>query len=485
MGQLRSGHVAASSFFWKGCFLSMKIESIENSTLLSYPPTHQTIFIFDGSCSIVYASVPSSHLLYKAVEERTVEFSGTVGFLDSFHEDLKETLVSGRNRHGFLTFSTTSGNGVFSYTLIGADCPIVQQPTATAIFNLTNTEEKLILQDFRENVHEIFESYLYPVCLCEVENGDIIFNNSAYLRHFPQENGCRQVFCWATFAKFRKTFAHFRDWQSIPFSYRHTDDFITAGRFSAGTLKMGGQTYLIFTFSIQPECPEGRFYSTDDIVQSLETQFSRFAASLGHEVGNVLTVLSGNLQLMDEQNAFADHQDTYAEMLAELQRSIQLTTNMRKNFDKPQSPKPEYLEDIVGGMQRILIHQAANFGVQVSFCCQRTSPILIDQNEIRQVLLNLFKNAYESMENGGTIAIGVIKTSQEVALSIRDQGHGIPPHVAANIGTPYLSTKKNGTGLGLSICYDKVHANGGRIEFESDCKGTCFRIIFPLHDYHR
>ncbi len=457
----------------------MKIESVETITPKMNHITSQSIFIFDKNTAIVYASLKTHHPLYRAVQKRLIDKDPACHFPDAFAEDLKETLLSGENRHGNLTVPMPFGNNIFAYTVTGSNCPIIRQPLATVIFNLINILQIEELVKFQDRVYEIFETYQYPVCLCDYVTGKRIYSNRAYALHFPHEDN--RVFCWDSFATYRKIFTHCKDWQAIPFTYRHTESFYSTGRFSVGSLQMGVQTALIFSFSIQPECPEGRFYNTDDIVKSLEAQYSRFAASLGHEVGNVLTVLAGNLQLLDEMDAFKDHQETYGELLAELDRSIQLTASMRQATDKPSIHSSTYLEDIIQGMKRIMIFQAALHNVRVDFCLQKTAPVFVNENEIRQVLLNLFKNAYESMENGGTIAIGIKIMEREVIISILDQGPGIPPHIAARIGSPFISTKEKGTGLGLSICYEKVHANNGRIEFDSSNEGTCFRIIFPIY----
>ena len=418
-----------------------------------------------------------------AIQERINPPCPKKAFPDFFLDDLNEVLLSGRNRQGSLAVHTPCGMYLYSYTLLAARCPIMEQPSVTAIFSLISFAPTDPLQIFQKHIQDIFESYHYPVCLCHPDHGTIIQCNHAYNRCFPSDklHHQRKIFCWDSFVQYRKTFHKPSDWDTLPFSYHSGGNDPTVGQYSVGTLQMGAQTALMFTFSIQNDCQSGKFYSTEDIVQSVLLQYSRLAADLGHEVGNVLTVLSGNLQLMEELNVFKDHREEYEGMLTELNRSIQMTADIRALADKPQIRLPVFLENVVTSMQRIFELQARFHGVHVTFKCSKTLPILVNESEIRQVLLNLFKNAYESMENGGTIAIEVFRTLSEVELSIRDQGTGIPPHVAARIGTPCVSTKQGGSGRGLAICYEKVHANDGRIEFDSSSSGTCFRIVFPAH----
>ena len=109
-------------------------------------------------------------------------------------------------------------------------------------------------------------------------------------------------------------------------------------------------------------------------------------------------------------------------------------------------------------------------------------PVTFDPKQMRQVLINLFKNALEAMPRGGELTITSRVKGPDLEISVTDTGEGMPPEVAANIFQPYYTTKEKGSGLGLAICQFIVKdQHGGCLEAESTPgKGSTFTIRLPL-----
>ncbi len=106
-----------------------------------------------------------------------------------------------------------------------------------------------------------------------------------------------------------------------------------------------------------------------------------------------------------------------------------------------------------------------------------------DPGQIRQVLINLFKNAQEAMPQGGNLTVGVELRGDKVRLTVADTGHGIPPEHLTSLFTPFFSTKEGGTGLGLTICRGLIEQHQGTIEIESEVeRGTTCIIHLPLNN---
>jgi signal transduction histidine kinase len=116
-----------------------------------------------------------------------------------------------------------------------------------------------------------------------------------------------------------------------------------------------------------------------------------------------------------------------------------------------------------------------------------------DQQQLQQVLLNLFFNALEAMPQGGTLTVQAALTARtagadgtcgakEMTITVTDTGVGIAADVLPQIFRPFFTTKtKEGMGLGLSICESIVTAHGGRIEVESRVgHGTTFSLFLPV-----
>ena len=109
--------------------------------------------------------------------------------------------------------------------------------------------------------------------------------------------------------------------------------------------------------------------------------------------------------------------------------------------------------------------------------------ILADREQMRRVLINLLKNAEQSIPEGrqGVIRITVRKKEGKVEIRIRDNGQGIPENLREKIFQPNFTTKSSGMGLGLAICKRIIESMGGEIGFVSEVGvGTEFFIILDI-----
>lgn len=108
----------------------------------------------------------------------------------------------------------------------------------------------------------------------------------------------------------------------------------------------------------------------------------------------------------------------------------------------------------------------------------------VDQDKLKQVFLNIFKNALEAMEHGGRLFIQTTRNQGILEIAISDDGCGIPECDEENVFAPFFTTKQNGTGLGLSISKSIIETHeGSAFNFKSEeGKGTTFFITMPLLD---
>ncbi len=106
---------------------------------------------------------------------------------------------------------------------------------------------------------------------------------------------------------------------------------------------------------------------------------------------------------------------------------------------------------------------------------------MIDNNAIKQALLNIIKNAMNAIKDSGTIEVGAKIDSNNVVVSIKDTGVGIPEEALGKIFEPYYTTKSGGTGLGLTVVYKIMKEHQGDIQVHSVVgTGTTVRLIFPI-----
>ena len=121
---------------------------------------------------------------------------------------------------------------------------------------------------------------------------------------------------------------------------------------------------------------------------------------------------------------------------------------------------------------------ALRMGHQLEVSSAVIPDTVFDEAEIRQLILNLFRNAMDAMDLFGIARIRTYCTDDAVVLEVSDTGKGIPPEIRDKLGTPFFTTKENGTGLGLAVCYRVAQRHGATINIDSSPAGTKFSIRF-------
>ncbi|MFY1592253.1 PAS domain-containing protein [Bacillus sp. J14] len=139
------------------------------------------------------------------------------------------------------------------------------------------------------------------------------------------------------------------------------------------------------------------------------------------------------------------------------------------------------LKKIISEVTALLETQANLKGIFIKTDYERDSMFINgDQNQLKQVFINLIKNAVESMPDGGTVHILMTEDEYSVNVTVKDEGDGIPENVLKRIGEPFLTTKEKGTGLGLMVTFNLIKNHQGAIQVDSKPdKGTAFHITFP------
>ncbi|MEC2308396.1 PAS domain-containing protein [Bacillus atrophaeus] len=207
----------------------------------------------------------------------------------------------------------------------------------------------------------------------------------------------------------------------------------------------------------------------------------QLAAGIAHEIRNPLTAIKGFLQLMKPTMEGNDHY--FDIVFSELSR-IELILSELLMLAKPQQhafKEHLNLKKLISEVTALLETQANLNGIFIKTAFQRDSIFINgDQNQLKQVFINLIKNAVESMPDGGTVEIDTTEDEHSVHVTIKDEGEGIPEKVLKRIGEPFLTTKEKGTGLGLMVTFNIIENHQGTIQVDSKPeKGTAFKISFP------
>jgi two-component system, sporulation sensor kinase D len=208
------------------------------------------------------------------------------------------------------------------------------------------------------------------------------------------------------------------------------------------------------------------------------------AASTAHEIRNPLTGIKGFIHLLSEKYRDDESQLYFSVIQKEINRINQIVSEFLV-LGKPTVQKFERydLREIIKELSPIIDSQAHLHNVVYQTIIDPTPfMVLCSKDHIKQVILNLTKNALEAMPIGGVLTVSLSKENDVCKLEISDTGQGIPEEALSKIFTPFFTMKDTGTGLGLVVCQRIIHMHKGRIEIRSKVnEGTVVTIFLPIN----
>jgi len=213
------------------------------------------------------------------------------------------------------------------------------------------------------------------------------------------------------------------------------------------------------------------------------------SAKVAHEIRNPLSSISLNTELLyDEISNDNGERKSDAENLIQsiLNEVDTLTAISDEYLQFARFPK---LETRPASINEVLIELTKFFNKEIVQRCislkenyaSDLPQILLDTKQIKQAFLNILKNSFESMPEGGELSITTRLKDENVEVNITDTGSGINRSDIRRVFDPFYSTKVKGTGLGLALTMKTVEGHGGDINCESTiAKGTTMTISFPV-----
>lgn len=243
--------------------------------------------------------------------------------------------------------------------------------------------------------------------------------------------------------------------------------------------------------------PIGKISVVTDITELKEQQekilhneklalLGQMGAAIVHETRNFLTTIKGCSQLIETLT----NQDKVAEYAKRINISTDEVNRIISDFLSLSKPKQAVMEevaacDLLKSMEATLETSSLIKGTNIEFLYNIDERyILCDEAQIRQVILNICKNAIEAMDEMPNpkliIEVGAVEETNNIYIKIADNGKGMNKETLSKIGTRFFTTKQGGTGLGLSVCYNIVKTHGGWIDVASqEGMGTTFTINIP------
>ncbi|CQR47596.1 Sporulation kinase A [Paraliobacillus sp. PM-2] len=206
----------------------------------------------------------------------------------------------------------------------------------------------------------------------------------------------------------------------------------------------------------------------------------QLAAGVAHEIRNPLTSLKGFIQIL--QAGIERKEEYYQIMLDEIEKIDTISSELLF-ISKPMTDKKklEPMSPMVNEVVTLLKTQAKRKQIVINVQIRANVFVHCDRTQIKQVFINLIKNAIEAMDGDGTITVKVSADEKICIIEFIDQGSGIPKHLLHKLKEPFFTTKKDGTGLGLMISNKIIENHQGSMEIRSiKGEGSTFCIRLPL-----
>jgi len=206
------------------------------------------------------------------------------------------------------------------------------------------------------------------------------------------------------------------------------------------------------------------------------------AAGIAHEVRNPLTTVRGFLQLLQSKDDTVRYHEFYQLMTDELDRAnLILTDFLSLAKDKSTDFELINITKIVTTLAPLLTADAINQDKEIILELEEVTDTQGNENELRQLILNLARNGLEAMQAGTVLTIRTYKFENYIMLKVCDQGGGVDSAILDKLGTPFLTTKERGTGLGIAICQSIAVRHKALIIFESEHTGTTVTVKFLVN----
>ena len=212
----------------------------------------------------------------------------------------------------------------------------------------------------------------------------------------------------------------------------------------------------------------------------------RLTSQVAHELNNPIYGIMNTLELLKTEIPPENKRRRILQLyLSEIQRLSEMLRNML-SFSKPEEEKrrPVKIDELIEGILLVMEKQMKESNIQVEASFDSDIPeVMASTNQMRQVMLNILKNAKEAMPKGGTLSVRTAREGNKILITTQDTGIGIPEEIRDKIFEAFFTTKQKvkGVGLGLSVCYGIIKDHGGEIKVESEeGKGTTFTISLPI-----
>jgi signal transduction histidine kinase len=220
-----------------------------------------------------------------------------------------------------------------------------------------------------------------------------------------------------------------------------------------------------------------------DIVNKLIDHQKTAISTVTHEFRNSLALIDSSMQYIQKKHPEVSSFPFWKETVAEINYLERLTHAFSKEkFGDFVTLKQMKISSVIDSVHAAVRPLERTHNLSFSLSVQEPLPMIMgDEIKLRQMLLNLIRNACQAMDYCGRVYITCRCIGSEIEIRVQDTGCGLDPEIADRIFEPFISNKSDGTGLGLAITKDIVEAHGGEISVDSrPMDGCTFIIRIPI-----
>ena len=219
----------------------------------------------------------------------------------------------------------------------------------------------------------------------------------------------------------------------------------------------------------------------DDTVSKLKNNFHYTLSKFSHEIRNPLTLISSELQMIASAHPEVEDYDHWNDVMDNLAYVTDLLDdlsvfNNAGRIRLEATDTCDYLKTVISSIKPTLDYLDITFESHIP---ESLPVLMLDKIRIREMLLNLLKNAWEAVPvPGGKISVSAFSKKSGICIDIEDNGCGVSKEQLNSIFQPFFTTKESGTGLGLAISRQIIEAHHGSISIESTPgQGSVFHIF--------
>jgi len=259
--------------------------------------------------------------------------------------------------------------------------------------------------------------------------------------------------------------------------FRQKSGAMRLGLYSAEMIDVDGQACIL---SILVDMTERKQMEREIARLDQLNLVGQLAVNIGHEIRNPMTTVRGYLQLLRGQHKYREEYEVMDLMIEEIDRSDAIISEfISLAHDKHVQLKPTDLNIAITNLLPLLQSTAHIQEKHIKVDLETLPQLWVDEQEMRQMIINLAQNGLEAMPPGGTLRISTSIQGGEVVLAVDDEGCGMSDEVRDKLGMPFFTTKDDRPGLGMAVCFGIARRHNAIIRCISDSAGTTVKVIFP------